>query len=162
MIDAEHLGLVEHREARSVPNGFSMITRAFSASPVSPSIPTTDPNADGGTARWKMRRGVPPISFSAACTAATSGAGPAGSAAPKCSAPSKARQAAPVGLDEPNSRTASFARWRKSSSLSANWAGAEPMIWYFFGNSPALARWNRPGSSLRRARSPVAPNKTIT
>src|SRR5437870_2913225 len=30
------------------------------------------------------------------------------------------------------------------------------------GRSPACARWNRPGSSLRRARSPVAPNSTMT
>src|ERR1017187_4833832 len=149
-------------DARSVPNGFSMITREFSARPVSPSIPTTDPNAPGGTARWKMRRGVPPISFSAACTAATSGAGSFGSAAPKCSVASKACHAAPVGFEEPNSRMASFACSRKPSSLSADCAGAEPMIWYFAGIRPALARWNRPGSSLRRARSPVAPNRTIT
>src|ERR1022692_298268 len=149
-------------DARSVPNGFSMITREFSARPVSPSIPTTDPNAPGGTARWKMRRGVPPISFSAACTAATSGAGSFGSAAPKCSAASKACHAAPVGFEEPNSRMASFACLRKSSSLSADCAGAEPMIWYFAGIRPALARWKRPGSNLRLARSPVAPNRTIT
>src|ERR1039457_5234442 len=149
-------------DARSVPNGFSMITREFSARPVSPSIPTTDPNAPGGTARWKMRRGVPPISFSAACTAATSGAGSFGSAAPKCSVASKACHAAPVGFEEPNSRMASFACSRKPSSLSADCAGAEPMIWYFAGIRPALARWKRPGSNLRLARSPVAPNRTIT
>jgi hypothetical protein len=38
-------------------------------------------------------------------------------------------QAAPVGLDDPNSRTASFACLRKSSSLSADLARDEPMIW---------------------------------
>ncbi len=38
-------------DARSVPNGFSMITREFSARPQLPSIPTTDPKAPGGTAR---------------------------------------------------------------------------------------------------------------
>src|SRR6185369_187995 len=30
------------------------------------------------------------------------------------------------------------------------------------GMNPALARWNRPGSSLRRDRSPVAPKSTTT
>ena len=30
------------------------------------------------------------------------------------------------------------------------------------GISPARERWSRPGSSLRRARSPVAPNSTMT
>ena len=30
------------------------------------------------------------------------------------------------------------------------------------GISPTWARWNIPGSSLRLARSPVAPNSTIT
>ena len=38
-------------EARSVPNGFSMITRASLARPVAPSMPTTEVNAAGGTAR---------------------------------------------------------------------------------------------------------------
>src|SRR6516162_5301271 len=36
------------------------------------------------------------------------------------------------------------------------------MIWYLSGSRPAAARWNSPGSSLRRARSPVAPNTTMT
>ena len=35
------------------------------------------------------------------------------------------------------------------------------MIWYRSGIRPAAARRNRPGSSLRRARSPVAPNMTM-
>src|SRR5258708_9543960 len=30
------------------------------------------------------------------------------------------------------------------------------------GMNPALDRWNKPGKSLRRARSPVAPNRTTT
>ena len=62
-------------ESRPVPNGFSMITRVRSvARPEAPSMPTTAVNAAGGTARWNSRRGVPPISFSALPTAATSGA----------------------------------------------------------------------------------------
>src|SRR5579875_342443 len=46
------------QERRSVPNGFSMMTRAFSASPVWPSMATTGAKADGGTAGWNRRRGV--------------------------------------------------------------------------------------------------------
>ncbi len=34
-------------------------------------MPTTEVNAAGGMARWYSRRGVPPISFSACCTAST-------------------------------------------------------------------------------------------
>ncbi len=30
------------------------------------------------------------------------------------------------------------------------------------GMNPTLARWNSPGSNLRRAKSPVAPNSTTT
>jgi hypothetical protein len=37
--------------ARSVPNGFSRMTVAFSARPEMPSIETTPPNATGGTER---------------------------------------------------------------------------------------------------------------
>src|SRR5262249_25016020 len=40
--------------------------------------------------------------------------------------------------------------------------GDTPMISYRSGMSPAVARWNSPGSSLRWARSPVAPNTTMT
>src|SRR5258708_12419437 len=36
------------------------------------------------------------------------------------------------------------------------------MMRYSRGSSPAGCRWNRPGSSLRLARSPVAPNSTMT
>src|ERR1700680_4066051 len=52
-------------EARSVPNGFSMITREFCARPESPSRPTTDPKAAGGTARGRMARGARACSRSA-------------------------------------------------------------------------------------------------
>ncbi len=39
-------------DSRSVPNGFSMITRARWSSFVAASISSTDGNADGGIARW--------------------------------------------------------------------------------------------------------------
>ena len=59
-------------DSRSVPNGFSMITRAsLVARPAAPSMPTTEVNAAGGTARWYSRRGEPPISFSARWIAAS-------------------------------------------------------------------------------------------
>ena len=60
VVDAEDLVLVEdlvdaslssRADARSVPNGFSMITRARSARPASPSISTTSAAAAGGTLR---------------------------------------------------------------------------------------------------------------
>jgi hypothetical protein len=38
----------------------------------------------------------------------------------------------------------------------------EPMSSYLSGSRPAASRRNNPGSSLRRARSPVAPNTTRT
>ena len=111
-----------------MPNGFSMMTREFSASLVWPSMATTEPNADGGTARWKSRLGWPPIACSASCTAFSSGLGSSGSAAPKLSLLTKSSHAAPVGLARPNSATAFLACARNSSSLIANLAGAEPTI----------------------------------
>ena len=61
VVDAEDLALVERRRAacrsactalaRSVPNGFSMMMRARSASPTSPSSRTTSGAAAGGTLR---------------------------------------------------------------------------------------------------------------
>ena len=47
-------------DSRSVPNGFSMITRECSlARPDEPSMVTTEPNAAGGTARWNSRPAAP-------------------------------------------------------------------------------------------------------
>ena len=45
------VSLSSRADFRSVPNGFSMTTRARSASPASPSVRTTGPAADGGTDR---------------------------------------------------------------------------------------------------------------
>ena len=104
-----------------------MMTLAFSYSLVSPSIVTTEPNADGGTARWKIRRGLSPISCSALYTAVTSGLGLSGSAAAKCSRLSNSFHAWPLGLARPNWAHAALAWARNSSSVSANWAGADPM-----------------------------------
>ena len=63
--------------SRSVPNGFSMITRARSARPASPISRITSAAALGGTLRWYRRRGSPPSSRSARSTAAVSARGPA-------------------------------------------------------------------------------------
>ena len=51
-----------------MPNGFSMITRARRESPLAWSFSTTVSKAAGGTARWKSRRGRPPMSRSALAT----------------------------------------------------------------------------------------------
>src|SRR5581483_2483607 len=67
-----------------------------------------------------------------------------------------------VGLVMQKSLHASAACSLNCSSVSANLAGAVPMTRYSFGSSPAACRWKSPGSSLRLARSPVAPNSTMT
>src|SRR5580698_785404 len=150
-------------ESRSVPNGFSMITRVRSvARPAAPSMPTTEVNATGGTARWYSRRGEPPISFSALLTAATSGAGSSGSAEANDSRSANEGQDGSVGLVMQKSAHASSACSLNCSSVSAYWAGEDPMMRYSCGSRPAACRWNSPGSSLRLARSPVAPNSTMT
>ena len=115
-------------EARSWPNGFSTMTREPGARPIAPIIATTDSNAAGGTARWNSRRGFPPISFSASSAALASGAVLSGSAGPNDRAAANASQASPVGLLEPNCSTAWRACSRNASVLSANFAGAVPMI----------------------------------
>ena len=58
-----------------------------------------------------------------------------------------------------NSSSAPRANARKPSSSRSS--SDVPTIRHS-GSSPACARWNSPGRSLRRARSPVAPNSTIT
>jgi len=59
-------------DSRSVPNGFSMITRvSLVTRSAAPSISMTKANAAGGTARWNSRRGEPPMSFSARWIAAS-------------------------------------------------------------------------------------------
>ena len=116
-------------ESRSVPNGFSMITRVRSvARPEAPSMPTTEVNAAGGTARWNSRRGEPPISFSALLTAATRGAGSSGSAAANDSRSANDGQDGSVGLVMQKSAHASSACSLNCSSVTANEAGEDPMM----------------------------------
>ena len=147
-------------EARSVPNGFSMMTRDPGARPAVPSMVTVDSKATGGMARWKSRPGEPPIARSARSMAAVNGAASARSALANESVRWNACQAAPVGLLIPKLAIAWRARSRNCSPV--RFPREEPMIWYLSGIRPAAARWNSPGSSLRLARSPVAPNKTMT
>ena len=85
-----------------------------------------------------------------------------GSAAPKDRRSANDGQDGSVGLVMQKSLHACSVCSRNCSSVSAYCAGAAPMMRYSFGSSPAACRWNRPGSSLRRARSPVAPNSTMT
>ena len=150
---------------RSVPNGFSMTTLDRSpARPASPSIATTEAKAAGGTARWNSRRGEPPISFSARSTSSLRGVQSSGSAGAKdrCFWNSVQQSISRPGLLMQKSSAACLACSRNSSVLIANLAGEEPMMRYLRGSRLAAARWNRPGSSLRLARSPVAPNSTMT
>ena len=97
-------------EARSVPNGFSMMIRLRpSASPVLPSKATVDWNDTGGMARWNSRRARPPRSASARRTAASSGPEPPGSLGcelPNDSAWANAVHPSPSGLLRPNAATA--------------------------------------------------------
>ena len=154
-----------------------MITRAAPvASPDEPSIPITDVNAVGGTARWNSRLTEPappalpersgppepPIADSAALTADTSGDGSSGDAAPNDRRDANSSHLEPVGFTLPNWATADSACATKSVPDNANFGGAHPMIRNFSGSSPARKRWYRPGSSLRLAKSPEAPNSTMT
>ncbi len=128
-------------EARSVPNGFSMITRVRSvARPEAPSMPTTEVNAAGGTARWYSRRGEPPISFSARWIAASRSAEFPGSADANDRRSAKDGQDGSVGLVMQKSAHACSACSLNCSSVSANFCGEAPMIRYSFGSSPAACR----------------------
>ena len=150
-------------ESRSVPNGFSMITRvSLVARPAPPSMPTTEVNAAGGTARWNSRRGEPPMSFSARWIAASRSDVFPGSAAANDRRSAKEGQDGSLGLVMQKSAQACSARSRNCSSVSALSCGDEPTMRYSRGSRPAACRWKNPGSSLRLARSPVAPNSTMT
>jgi hypothetical protein len=85
-----------------------------------------------------------------------------GSAIANDSRCSKSVQDGSSGLVMPNFSAASLACARNCLPVSANAAGADPMTRYSRGSRPAACRWNNPGSSLRLAKSPVAPNSTIT
>ena len=145
-----------------MPNGFSMMTLAPRARPDSPSMPTTEVNATGGMARWYSRPGVPPISFSARWTAATRSPVLPGSAAANDRFFTKSGQRGSSGLVMQKSAHDCRACSRNCSSVMAELGGADPMSRNSFGSRPAAYRWNHPGSSLRLARSPVAPKITTT
>ena len=148
-------------DSRSSPNGFSMITFASPLfRPQAPSSVITVLNADGGTAKWNSRPTWPPIADSAAWTADTSGDVSSVDAAPNDSRDANWSHSGPVGFDVPNWSMAAFACAAKSSSAHSNCRGEVPMMRNFSGSSPATNRWYSPGSSLRLARSPVAPNST--
>src|SRR4051812_28282542 len=55
---------------------------------------------------------------------------------------------------------AAWASSRKAASWM--WLRAVPTMRKVSGMSPSSIRWNIPGRSLRLAKSPVAPNRTIT
>ena len=68
--------------------------------------------------------------------------------------------ASPVAGTRPNFPTTSRTCATKSSSLIS--AGAVPITRKSRGISPAWVSSKNPGSSLRAARSPVAPKRTMT
>src|SRR5262245_28642110 len=142
-------------DAASQPNGFSTITRARVDSPSSPSRSTTLSNADGGIARWKSRRGRPPISLSARATTSAT----ASWSAPKMRWVKLTRSEALLFFG-PNICSDSSAVARISSSLSS--PRDTPTIRKRCGISPTDIRWKRPGRIFRLARSPVAPYRTMT
>ena len=85
-----------------------------------------------------------------------------GSAAANDRRSAKDGQDGSVGLVMQKSAQACSACARNCSSVSANCGGEAPTTRYSRGSRPAACRWNSPGSSLRLARSPVAPNSTKT
>src|ERR1700760_5002194 len=101
----------------------------------------------------------PPSSALAASTALPSGSKPSPT-------PTKLRhfvnfsRAPSVSDFRPEASTDWRARSR-NSSLVIGWRAA-PMMRKPSGIRPTWERWNIPGSSLRLARSPVAPKRTIT
>ena len=96
--------------------------------------------------------------FSALATPAAKPCGPAdcGTKVSRCSKPAHCRREIfPVAYWSQACR----ARWRNSSSVSS--LRAVPTMRYS-GIMPDCARWRSPGRSLRAARSPVAPKRTMT
>ena len=107
-----------------------------------------------------MRSSVsPPSSFLAASIASPSGPKPSPTPT-KLSDFVNFSKAPSVSDFRPEPSTDSRARSR-NSSLEIGWRAA-PMMRKPSGIRPTCERWNIPGSSLRLARSPVAPKRTIT
>ena len=149
---------------RSVPNGFSQITRAFSLSPVSPSMSMTD-----GERRRRDRKVIQPARVAARSPCRpwrprrASGCGSSGSATPK---ESRLRNVSHTGPRASWSRT----RGRASRCVLAELVVGhrelrrrrtdDAVVRRAAGRSRPGGRG--PGSSLRLARSPVAPKSTMT
>ena len=149
-------------EARSVPNGFSMITRAPSPSPCVAEL--LDDPGRGAAAAARGR-------CSSSRLAAELLLGPvdrrrraSSSPSPTPAKRSDARERVPgssVARARGRTRRPPRARARGTPRRRARCARRRRS-----GSAPAsarpAARWNIPGSSLRCARSPVAPKRTIT
>ena len=147
------------RAARSVPKGFSMMMRARSASPAAAE------QGDGGErGRRRHAQVVQPPAFA---VEAALGAPDRRTAAPRRRRPAARSRGCrrrrtsrpPRSLRVPNS---SSALRTFCLNPSASRSSSDTPTMRQPGMKPALARWNSPGSSLRRARSPVAPNSTTT
>ena len=151
------------RTARSVPNGFSTMTRAFSASPVSPSIADRGSKRDGRDREVEEAARLPAERLPR----------------PSVTAVEERLGVVRVGRAEGRARPRTSSTPRQSGSTCRSRrprparargrlvaeCGAGPATsrrcGSRSGSRPALARWKRPGSSLRLARSPVAPKRTM-
>ena len=118
-------------------------------------------NAAGGTARWNSRRGEPPISFSASRDRLAQRGGVVRVGAAEGQVLGERRPGRPFGL-VCRTPPPPAARARGTPRRSSPIGRGRPDDPVRSGISPAAARWNSPGSSLRLARSPVAPNRTMT
>jgi hypothetical protein len=144
-----------------VANGFSMITRVPLARPDSPSMPIIEKNAAGGTARWYSRPWVADLLRSPLDGCFQLGA----VTWFRHSERKPLLQAWPgwiVRLGDAELLDRISGMCAELIPLSVNDGGADPTMRYSRGSRPATCRWNSPGSSLRLARSPVAPNSTMT
>ena len=148
-------------EARSVPNGFSMMIRDRStrsglaehrARPRSAALrrdaEVVQPPAARHRAPPRRRRPRRP--------------GPSGPVAAGRSASLPCERGPLLVGRRCGWRTRRTPCGRRSRNASSSRSSSEVPTMRHSGTSPASDRCSRPGSSLRRARSPVAPNSTIT
>ena len=148
-------------EARSVPKGFSVITRAPSPSPSSPICSTV---AGGGVRRQReveeerRRRRRGPRARRSIASPSGSKPSPTRGEAQRLGEPLPGLRRRAVCDPSPRP-TRGPARGTPRRSIALR---AAPMMRKRSGIRPTRARWNIPGSSLRLARSPVAPKRTIT
>ena len=145
--------------ARSVPNGFSMMMRAPLGQPG-----LAEPLHDLGRGRGRDAEVVQPRDVAAELVLELAdGLGQRFGAGRLADVGEPRRERRPSRRrGHRGARTRRARRARRQRKPSSSRSSSDVPTIRHSGNSPACARWNRPGSSLRRARSPVAPNSTMT